>query len=79
MFELQEIALPPASALVYREADWRDALVLLEVGEIDLETVSGARRRVYTGDVFWLVGLPLRALHNAGTEAAVLVAVSRMR
>jgi len=79
MFELREIALPPGGELPYEEADWRDALVVLEAGEIELEAVSGARRHLGAGDVFWLVGLPLRALRNAGSEAAVLVTVSRMR
>ena len=29
------------------------------------------------GAVLWLVGLPLRALHNVGRHPAVIVAVSR--
>jgi hypothetical protein len=31
------------------------------------------------GDVLWLTGLPLRALRNPGPDAAVLVAISRVR
>ena len=79
MFELREIALPPGCELPYDEADWQDALVVLEAGEIELEAVSGARRVLGAGDVFWLVGLPVRALRNAGPKAAVLLTVSRPR
>jgi hypothetical protein len=31
------------------------------------------------GSVLWLFGLSLRALHNRGTEPALVVAVSRRR
>ena len=37
----------------------------------------GSRLRLERGTVLWLVGLPLRALHNGGVEAALLLAVSR--
>jgi hypothetical protein len=75
--EVREIGVAPASSRPYREAEWVDALVLVERGEIELECLSGGRRRFGRGDVLWLVGLPLRALHNRGPEPALLVAVSR--
>jgi hypothetical protein len=39
--------------------------------------VSGERRCLERGDVFWLANLPLRALHNPGDGPALLLAVSR--
>ena len=61
----------------YREEEWRDALVVVETGRIELETQSGGRRGFRTGDVLCLVGLALRALHNPGPGPAVLWRCSR--
>ena len=38
---------------------------------------AAAGHRFCAGDVLWLVGLPLRALHCCGSDPAVLLAVSR--
>jgi hypothetical protein len=77
MFELRVVTLAPGRARRYAEAEWRDALVVVECGEIELETVDHARCRFARGDMLWLTGLPLRAVHNRGREPARLVAVSR--
>ncbi len=61
----------------YDEAEWRDALVVVERGEIELECLGGSRHRFRRGDVLWLTGLPLRVLRNRGLVPAVLTAVSR--
>ena len=76
-FEMRVVAVAPGNERPYDEAEWRDSLVVVERGEIDLECLGGTRRRLRCGDVLWLAGLPVRALHNDGTEPAVLVAVSR--
>lgn len=78
-FEKRVIAVAPGSSRAYDEGEWRDALIVVERGEIELESVAGRRRRFGWGDVLWLAGLPLRALHNRGREDAVLIAVSRCR
>jgi len=78
-FELRALAVAAGREHAYREAEWRDALVVVERGAIDLDCLGGARRRFGRGDVLCLVGLPLRALHNRGAEPALLVAVSRRR
>ena len=44
---------------------------------LELRGVSGARSSFGRGDLLYLQGVPLRALHNPGSEPAVLVAVSR--
>jgi glyoxylate utilization-related uncharacterized protein len=77
LFELRVITLAPGGARPYTPAEWRDALVVVVRGEIELETLGRARWRFERGDVLWLSGLPLRALHNGGREPARLVAVSR--
>ena len=75
-FEMRVVVVDPGDTRPYQEADWRDALVVVERGSIQLDSSCG-RRDFVTGDVLCLVGLSLRALHNRGPEPAVLVAVSR--
>ncbi len=74
---MREIALAPGDGRAYDEEDWRDALVVVERGEIELESRGGRRRRFESGAILWFSGLSLRALHNRGREPAVLVAISR--
>ena len=76
-FELRLVTIPPGGVRAYQEAEWRDALVVVERGSIELETRHGRRRAFATGDMLCLVGLSLRALHNHGRESVLLVAVSR--
>lgn len=71
------VTLAPGERCAYVAEDWADALVVVEDGSIELEAESGDRRSLARGAVLWLVGLPLRALHNVGRHPAVLVAVSR--
>jgi hypothetical protein len=76
-FCLREIALAPGAARWYRPREWRDALVMIRAGEIELEDASGAVARFGAGDVLCLAATPLRALRNPGPERAVLLAISR--
>jgi hypothetical protein len=71
------VVVGPGRARPFDDADWRDALVVVERGEIELEWLSGTRQRFGADAVLWLEGLSLRALHNSGPRSAVLVAVSR--
>ena len=77
MFTVRVVAVGPGEEHPYDEAEWRDAIVLVQHGEIELRGVSGASRSFGRGDLIWLEGVPLRALHNPGTEPAVLLAVAR--
>jgi hypothetical protein len=76
-FRLHVVAVAPGGRRRYEAAEWRDALVVVERGSIELETDCDGTRRFERGDVLWLAGLPVRALHNRGAVPAVLVAVSR--
>jgi quercetin dioxygenase-like cupin family protein len=76
-FEMRVVVVDPGDTRAYQESDWRDALVVVERGEIRLVASGGGRRDFATGDVLCLVGLSLQALQNRGPEPAVLVAVSR--
>jgi hypothetical protein len=50
------VALAPGRARVSDEADWRDALVVVARGDVELECRGGSRQRFGRGDVLWLVG-----------------------
>jgi hypothetical protein len=76
-FVLGVIVVSPGGRRPYDRDEWRDALVVIEHGAVDLECVLGRRRRFHEGDVLWLAALPLRALHNPGEVPAVLSRVSR--
>jgi hypothetical protein len=78
-FVRRVITVAPGASRPFDEADWGDALVVLESGELDLEGLTGCREHLRPGTIFWLAGLPLRCLRNVGPEPAVLVAISRLR
>jgi len=78
-FEKREFSFSPGESRPYDEAEWRDALVVVERGEIHLEGLNGEHLCLRRGAVVWLCGLSLVALHNRGQGAAVVVAVARRR
>ena len=70
------VVIEPGAEHPYRAADWTDAIVAVERGELWLDGAQGGQLLVRRGDVLWLGPTPLRALRNAGEEPAVLVAVA---
>jgi hypothetical protein len=76
-FAARAVTIAPGTTLPFDAAAWRDTIVVVERGEVELESAAGARLRCRRGDVLWLSGLSLVALHNPGEEAAVLSAVRR--
>jgi len=76
-FVEREVVLAPGAERAYVAAEWRDALVIVEQGSLELVGVIGACRRLECGAVLWLTGLPLRALRNPGSVNTTIVAVSR--
>jgi hypothetical protein len=55
---------------------WRDAIVFVENGEIELECCAGECRRFAIGAVLCLAP-PVSVLRNCGGDRARLIAVSR--
>lgn len=76
-FERRVVTIAPGGERAYDEVEWRDAIVVVARGTVELEAPTGVRRRLTRHAVLWLAGLPLRALHNPGTDTTVLVAVRR--
>jgi RNA polymerase sigma factor (sigma-70 family) len=76
-FQTREIVVPSESELDCRGALWRDALVVVERGTVELVGSHGTRKKFIAGDILWLQGLSLRLLRNPGPGAVVLSATSR--
>ena len=76
-FDVRRVVVDPGAERAFDEAEWSDAVVVVESGGIELECRCGSRRRFSRGHVLWLTGLPLRALRNRERTPTVLVAVSR--
>jgi RNA polymerase sigma-70 factor (ECF subfamily) len=67
----------PRERLPFEPRSWWDALVSVERGSVELIGESGVRRRFRSGDLLWLDGIRLAAIHNPGHEHTLLVAVAR--
>ena len=71
------VTIEPGGTRPYDESEWRDALVIVETGEVVLECGRGGFTTFRAGDVLWLAGVPLRRMHNHGPDPTVIVAISR--
>lgn len=71
------VTIAPGHVRPFDEAEWRDALVIVQVGEVALECTRGGRTTFRAGDVLWLVDIPVVRICNDGSIPAVIVAVSR--
>ena len=78
-YDRRVVTIPPQTALPYEPVAWRDALVVVARGAVEVETESGQRQLFGNGALIWLDRLPVRALRNPGIEPAVLGAVARRR
>jgi hypothetical protein len=78
-FELLVVVLAPGRERAFEPVEWRDAIVVVERGEVELAGMSGGRARFAGGDVMCLSGISLRALRNRSQELAVLSVVRRRR
>jgi quercetin dioxygenase-like cupin family protein len=57
----------------------RDAIVVVEEGELELDCAAGTSQRFGPGSMIALAGLPASRLRSVGPGPLVLVAVSRAR
>jgi hypothetical protein len=73
------VVLEPGASRPSGDDEWRDAIVMVACGDVELECAAGGRRRFPAGAILWLAGIDLRVLHNVGLGPVVLVAVSRRR
>ena len=71
------VVIEPGCSEPYRDSEWSDVLIEIDLGQIELEMCTGTRHRLSAGELFWLRGLAVRVLHNDGLEPAVLVTLAR--
>lgn len=75
-FRRRVVELAPEDRLRIDDGSWRDAIVFVETGAVELECVAGGRRGFASGAVLCLRP-PVRFLRNCGSESARLIAISR--
>lgn len=78
MFVTCTVSLEPGRVVAYEPAAWRDALVFITAGEIELECLSGATQLFRRGAILCLQRLPLRVLRNSGAVDARIVTLRRL-
>jgi 3-oxoacyl-[acyl-carrier protein] reductase len=70
------VTIGPGRSLPYDSDVWRDALIVVERGAIELQDTRGRSWRFGDGSLLSLGDLPLRRLGNPGPTRAVLVAIA---
>jgi quercetin dioxygenase-like cupin family protein len=75
-FRRRVVELAPDDELHIDAAAWRDAIIFLDSGDVEVECVVGERRRFSKGAVLCLVP-PVRLLRNCGGDRARMIVISR--
>jgi hypothetical protein len=78
-FDVRRAVVAPGRPRAFDEREWEDALVIVELGRIELECAHGARCSFGPGSVLWFAGLSLRSVRCQGRKPSVLLVVSRGR
>jgi hypothetical protein len=71
------IVVPPRGERLYDREEWRDVLVVVGSGSIELESQHGVRRQFERFALLVLTDRRLRRLLNPGARPAILLAISR--
>jgi hypothetical protein len=75
-FRRRVVEVAPGEELDVDADRWRDSLVVLERGEVELECAAGGRSRFAAGSVLCLLP-PVRFLRNNRSEPARLITIAR--
>ncbi|MGK5522982.1 hypothetical protein ACSNN9_26990 [Micromonospora sp. URMC 107] len=79
LLRLLVMVVDPGTVRTVDPAEWGDAIVVLEYGQVEVEYPGGGLQRFGRGDVLWFDGLAPLSIRNLGSGPAVLAAVSRNR
>lgn len=75
--ERRLVTIAPGDVVDHDPDVWRDAMVIVADGAIELECTAGGRRSFDTGSILWCHDLAIRRIHSTGLVPAVLVSISR--
>jgi hypothetical protein len=76
-FERRVVTIAPGETLEAGNSAWRDEIVSVEAGALDVVGPDGSVLHLERGAVLWLDGVPHVALRGAGAEPTVLAAIRR--
>jgi quercetin dioxygenase-like cupin family protein len=77
LFARRIVELEPGDVLDHEEAPWRDAIVFVTAGEIELTCVSGEHHSFRCGDILSFARIALGSVHNAQSTPARVLAIWR--
>jgi hypothetical protein len=69
------VTLRSGASLRYDSNAWRDEIIIIQQGTLELQDTAGRQWPFETGSVLSLCGLPLRRLTNTGPDDAVIIAI----
>jgi quercetin dioxygenase-like cupin family protein len=76
-YQIRLLILEPGTEVAYEPATWRDSLVEVECGQVELHLRDKRRIRVRTGEVLWLSGLGVLSISNPSGSPAALTGLAR--
>ena len=75
--EKRIVELAAGATLRYEPSEWRDTILFVLAGEVEIECVDGERRGFTRGAALVLSPLPIRTIRNPSRRPARLLAISR--
>jgi hypothetical protein len=76
-FVVRHVTIAAGTELTVNAADWRDSIVVVERGPLEVECLGGIRTTFTTGAMLCLDGLHVGTLANRGPDPVQLFALSR--
>jgi hypothetical protein len=76
-FQARSITIPAHGERVVDAGFWRDAIVAVQRGRLEIETIAGGRLAFPPGALVCFEGVRLRALRCLDAESVVLLVISR--
>jgi hypothetical protein len=76
-FERWTVSLGPGEVRASGAAEWSGAMIVVDVGMVEVGCFAGATATFVAGDVLALSCLPLRWLRNPAADEARIVAIRR--
>jgi hypothetical protein len=71
------VTIAPGETLDAGGSEWRDEIVSVEMGALDVVGPDGSVLHLSHGAVLWLDGVPHVSLRGAGEQTTVLAAIRR--